>query len=49
MNSQAQSATSFNLFTQVKPGNSSAHQLQLKATFANGSVFTAKTKDIMWQ
>jgi hypothetical protein len=38
-----------NLYTITKPGNTSGHQINLKATFANGSTFSSKTKAIYWQ
>jgi hypothetical protein len=38
-----------NLYTKTKPGNALGHQLNLKATFANGSTFSSKTKPIYWQ
>jgi hypothetical protein len=49
INSNKIAITSFNLYTQTKPGNTSGHQLQVKTSFANGSVFTTKTKAIFWQ
>jgi hypothetical protein len=38
-----------NIYTTIKPGNTLGHQLNLKATFTNGSTFSSKTKPIFWQ
>ncbi len=39
----------FNLYTKTKPGNALAQKLNIKATFANGTTFSAETKAIFWQ
>lgn len=38
-----------NIYTKTKPGNSLGHQLNLRAIFADGKTFSAKTKAIYWQ
>jgi hypothetical protein len=41
--------SSLNFYTTTKPGNTLGHQINFKATFANGSTFSSKTKAIYWQ
>jgi hypothetical protein len=41
--------SSLNFYTTTKPGNTLGHQINFKATFANGSIFSSKTKAIYWQ
>lgn len=49
INKNIHAVGSIALFTKTKPGNNLNHQLTVKATFANGSSFSSKTKDINWQ
>ncbi len=37
------------LYTKTKPANNLNHQLTMTATFANGTTFSSKTRDINWQ
>lgn len=41
--------SSLSFYTTTKPGNTLGHQINFKTTFANGSTFSSKTKDIYWQ
>jgi hypothetical protein len=49
LNLDERGMSDLNLFTKTKSGNTLGHQLNLKATFANGSTFSSKTKAIYWQ
>jgi hypothetical protein len=49
INTNQMRLSNLNLYTKIKPGNTLGHQINLKATFANGSTFSSKTKSIYWQ